>query len=93
VDLAFTLGAAVAVVAAWRLLRPPHALYATALLLAPLFTGSLLSMPRFVLGIFPVFLVLARVTARPLAERAALVLGAGGLAVSSALYAQYYWVS
>ncbi|MFN8621441.1 MAG: mannosyltransferase family protein [Chloroflexota bacterium] len=93
VDLAFTLGAAALVVAAWRTERWPLAAYATLLLIVPLCTGTLLSMPRFALGIFPIFLVLGRLMARPSTERAVLVAGSGGLALAAALFTGYFWVS
>jgi Mannosyltransferase (PIG-V) len=93
VDLGFTLFAVVLVGLSWRLSRRSYAWYGTALLLLPLFTGTLLSMPRFVLGIFPIFTLLGRLTARPAVERVALALSVAGLALASALYAQYYWVA
>ncbi len=92
-DLAFTLlGIGVALLA-WRWLRPSYALYMTALLLVPLTTGTLLSMPRFVLVMFPMYLVLAIIGRRHSAHDTMLVVGMclGGLFM--ALYAQWYWVS
>ena len=92
-DLAFTLlGIGVALLA-WRWLRPSYALYMTALLLVPLTTGTLLSMPRFVLVMFPMYLVLAIIGRRPAAHDTMLV---GGMCLGGmfmALYAQWYWVS
>jgi hypothetical protein len=93
VDLGFTVVAAGLVAAAWRTERWPLAAYATLLLLAPLLTGTLLSMPRFALGIFPIFLVLGRLMSRPTAERTVITVGGGGLAVCATLYAGYYWVA
>ena len=80
-------------VLAWRWLRPSYALYMTALLLVPLTTGTLLSMPRFVLVMFPMYLVLAIIGRRQAVHETMLVVGMclGGLFM--ALYAQWYWVS
>src|SRR5581483_1545458 len=58
-DLAFTVALAVLVVAAWRLLRSSYALLATALFLGVVSRGSLVSMPRYALELFPLFVVLA----------------------------------
>jgi hypothetical protein len=93
VDLAFTIFAVVMVALVWRWSHRSYAWYGSALLLAPLLTGTLLSMPRFVLGIFPIFTLLGRLTARPRVERVVLTLSVGGLALASAWYAQYYWVA
>jgi hypothetical protein len=93
VDLAFTLILIVLVALSWRVLRPALALFATSLLVVFMSTGSLLSMPRFVLAAFPVFLVLARAARNATFERAYLVLGAGLGAVWMALFAAWYWVS
>ena len=50
-------------VAGWRVLRGPHSLYLTLGVLFPLFSGTplnpLLSFPRFMLVLFPAFIVLA----------------------------------
>ena len=81
-DLAFTvLGIGVAVLA-WRWLRPSYALYMTALLLVPLSTGTLLSMPRFVLVMFPMYLVLAILGRRAAVHETLLVVGMGLAACS-----------
>ncbi len=58
-DLSFTIFGIALTVLAWRWLRPSYALYMTALLLVPLSSGVLLSMPRFLLVMFPMYLVLA----------------------------------
>jgi hypothetical protein len=93
VDLAFTIGLALVALASWRLLRPSYAAFLSALLLAALSTGALLSIGRFSVGWFPVFMVLAVVGRRPVVDRVLLVTGAGVAAVFMVLYAQWYWVS
>lgn len=92
-DLAFTLLGGVALVLAWRWLRPSYSLYLTAMLLVPLMTGSLVSMPRFVLVMFPMYLVLAILGRRPGVHETLLVVGMGLGGVFMALYAQWYWVA
>lgn len=92
-DLAFTLVAIVGVVLAWRWLRPSYSLYFAAMLLVPLMTGSLVSMPRFVLVMFPLYLVLAILGRRQAVHETLLVVGMGLGGVYMALYAQWYWVA
>lgn len=92
-DLAFTLVGLTGVVLAWRWLRPSYALYFAALMLVPLMTGSLVSMPRFVLVMFPAYLVLAILGRRTGVHETLLVVGMGVGGVYMALYAQWYWVA
>jgi hypothetical protein len=92
-DLAFTIVGLVGAVLAWRWLRPSYALYFAAMLLVPLMTGSLVSMPRFVLVMFPMYLVLAILGRRPGVHETLLVVGMGLGGVYMALYAQWYWVA
>ncbi len=92
-DLGFTLVGIALTILAWRWLRPSYAVYALALLVVPLLTGSLLSMPRFVLVIFPIYLVMAILGRRPAVHDTLLVVGMGIGAVFMVLYAQWYWVA
>jgi hypothetical protein len=59
VDLAFAAFFAAMVVVAWLRLRPTYAIYATLLLVAFLSSGKFVSVPRYGLALFPVFLGLA----------------------------------
>jgi hypothetical protein len=92
-DLAFTLLGAVMLVLAWRWLRRSYALYFAAMMLVPLATGSLVSMPRFVLAMFPMYLVLAILGRRQAVHDSLLVVGMGLGGVYMALFAQWYWVA
>ena len=92
-DLTFTLFGIGLAVLAWRWLRPSYALYMTALLLVPLSTGALLSMPRFLLVMFPMYLVLAILGRRTAVHETLLVVGMGIGCLFMVLYAQWYWVA
>ncbi len=92
-DLAFTLAGIALAILAWRWLRPSYALYLTALLLVPLSTGTLLSMPRFLLVMFPVYLVLAILGRRFAFHETVLVVGMGLASLFMVMYAQWYWVA
>jgi hypothetical protein len=62
VDLAFAAFFAAMVVVAWWRLRPTYAIYSTLLLAAFLSSGKFVSVPRYGLALFPVFLGLALLT-------------------------------
>jgi len=44
----------------WKALRPPYVVYMALSILVPMSTSSLMSMPRFALVLFPMFMILAR---------------------------------
>lgn len=46
------------IIRGWRFLRPSYVIYATFSIVIPLFTATLNGMPRFLLPIFPIFIVL-----------------------------------
>jgi hypothetical protein len=84
-------------VASWRLLRGPHSLYLTLGVLFPLFSGTplnpLLSFSRFVIVLFPAFLVLAFAGRfRPL-HYGILLTGALLLALYFIRFANWFWVA
>jgi hypothetical protein len=101
-DLAF-LALLVFLVAAGLLLLPPglsgYALVATLIpVLTPFISkgplGPLLSLPRFVLGVFPIFLVLGHLLSRSKAALWAWLLFSGGLgAALTALFVTWRWVA
>jgi hypothetical protein len=93
VDLVFTVGLIAIALASWWLVRPSYAAFLGALLVAALSTGTLLSIGRFAVGWFPVFIVLAIAGRRPVVDRAVLVAGAGFATLFMAMFAQWYWVS
>jgi hypothetical protein len=92
-DLAFTLIGIAGVILSWRWLRPSYTAWFAVMMLVPLMTGSLVSMPRFVLVMFPLYLVLAILGRRQGVHETLLVVGMGVSGVYMALYAQWYWVA
>lgn len=86
-----------AVVAGWRMLRPSYVVYAGLSLLlplcAPLPARPLLSMPRFVVVIFPAFWVYARAVDRwRLPEALVTTAFAGGYALLGALFINWWHI-
>jgi hypothetical protein len=81
----------VLVVASWRVLRRSHAAYATVFLLAAVSSGTLTSMLRYSLAIFPIFIALAAL--RPSWPRRIYLVTAGTTAVLfTAMFALWYWI-
>jgi hypothetical protein len=83
--------------AGWRVLRGPHSLYLTLGVLFPLFSGTphnpLLSFPRFLLVLFPAFIVLAVAGRwRPVHYFIAIT-SALLLALYLIRFANWYWVA
>jgi hypothetical protein len=94
----FLLFAGLAVAGWWRgLLRPSHALYLTLGLLFPLFSATphnpLLSVPRFVLVLFPAFILLARAGRRPWLAYPLLVTSLLLLALYTLRFVNWFWVA
>ena len=95
VDLLVVGVVIVAVMAGLRWLRPTYSVYALASLAVPLVyawpTRPLLSMPRFVVVIFPAFWALARAAERGRVPARGLVAAfAGGYALLSALFVTWW---
>ncbi len=93
----FLVFAVVAVVGVWRRLPRPYAAYVVAALALPLSfpvePQPLMSLPRFVAVLFPVFMWLALVCEeRRLTERA-LVVSAIGLGLFTAQYATWHFIA
>ncbi len=96
-QLLFFLFFAVLAVVAWRRLGAPYGLYAALSLAIPLSVPSerwpLLSIGRFGLVIFPLFLALAMIGSRPRIHTAVVVVSAVFLGVVSAQWALWQWVA
>jgi hypothetical protein len=95
--LAFLLLFAVLTVIAWRRFGAPYGLFAALSLAIPLSVPSerwpLLSMPRFGLTIFPLFLALASLGGRPRAHTAIVAVSSLLLGVSVVQWALWQWVA
>jgi hypothetical protein len=97
-NLAFLVFFLVVLVAGFFTLPPGLSLYAAVIVLMPVFTPAprfpLMSMPRFVLGAFPVFLVLGYLLSRSRPALVVWLLLSGGLGVAlAALFATWRWVA
>jgi hypothetical protein len=95
--LAFLVLFVFLLVVAWRRFGTPYGLFAAVSLAVPLSAPSskwpLLSMPRFGLAIFPIFLALAVVGGRPRTHTAILAVSAILLGVAVSQWALWQWVA
>lgn len=73
-------------------LKVPYILYSAIVLVMPTLTGTLTSMPRYVLAAFPLFIVMGSVHNRRV-KIALLVLMSAGLVVCTSLYLQGYFIA
>jgi hypothetical protein len=97
VDLLFTLVFAALTLLAFRRLSPSYGLYMLGSILPPLLsprTGTpLYSMPRFVLVLFPGFMILALIGRRAIWNRLIVYGSQVFLTLFTALYIAWYWVA
>ena len=92
-DVAATLLMAVCAVLAFRKLPASYALYTLASLLFPLAGGTMKSMSRYALVVFPVFVLLAMLAGRRRLYWVMSALSLGLLAVSTAVFASGRWIA
>jgi hypothetical protein len=96
-QLAFLVLFAGLTVVAWRKFGAPYGLFAALSLAIPLSVPSerwpLLSLPRFGLVVFPFFLALAALGARPRVHTAVVVVSAISLGIVCAQWALWQWVA
>ncbi len=92
----FALDATVSVLALaacfyiWKKLRPSYALYCLAAIILPLSTGTLMSVGRYILPLFPIPILLATVK-KPAYQLALGFVLTLGFALSTILIANAYW--
>ena len=96
--LAALLLALVVIALAWRRLPPAYTAFAAALVALPLFGPTflrpLMSMPRFILAAFPLFIAFAVLTdRRPVLRGVLLALFAAGLVLLTLRFAAFRWVA
>jgi hypothetical protein len=96
-DLIFTITCLGLILTGVSKIRVPYQIYAVIGLLIPLWAATpwagLLSMPRSVLVLFPIFITLAIFVRNQETKTAILAFFAGLLAFFSVLFAQAYWIA
>jgi len=93
IELAFTLlMIAVLIGGFWRL-RPSFSAYMALSIVIPMSTSSLMSMPRFALVLFPMFVVLALWGGRPWVNNTIVAFSLPLLGLFTVMFAAWYWVA
>ncbi|MGH7729581.1 MAG: mannosyltransferase family protein, partial [Vulcanimicrobiaceae bacterium] len=93
IQLAFTLLMVALLIGSFGRLRPSLVAYMLLSILVPLSTSSLMSMPRFALVLFPMFMVLALWGKRPSFNNAIVAFSLPLLGLFTVLFANWYWVA
>ena len=84
---------AVAVIACWRLPSAAYGLWVMALILPPLFTGTMTSFLRYLVVMVPIFVVMAHWGARPAIDRILQTVMLALQVVLMVAWSQFYWVA
>jgi Mannosyltransferase (PIG-V) len=92
-ELAFTALMIAVLIGGARSLRPAYIAYLGLSILIPMCTSSLMSMPRFALVLFPMFVILARWGERPWVNNVILAFSLPMLGLYTVLFALWYWVA
>jgi len=92
IELLFTILGLGLAVRSFRFLPKKYSFYALISLLIPISTSTLLSIPRFILPIFPFYILIALIK-RPLANYVYIFISTTLLIVFSILFINGYWVS
>lgn len=93
IELAFTALMIATLVAGFSRLRPSFAAYMLLSILVPMCTSSLMSMPRFALVLFPMFVLFAIWGNRAWINNAIVAFSLPLLGLFTVLFADWYWVA
>lgn len=92
-EIAFTALMLGVLIIGLRRLKPSYIAYMALSILLPMSTSSLMSMPRFALVLFPMFVIFAVWGRRPAVNNAILALSLPMLGLYTVLFADWYWVA
>jgi len=93
IELVFTAFMLVMLVLGFKALRPSYWIYMLLSTVVPLSTSSLMSMPRFALVLFPIFMLLAIWGKRPAINNAVMAFSLPLLGLFTVLFADWYWIA
>ncbi|MEO8789112.1 MAG: mannosyltransferase family protein [Candidatus Tumulicola sp.] len=92
-EIAFTLLMLGVLAFGWKSLRPSYIAYMALSILVPMSTSSLMSMPRFALVLFPMFVIFARWGERRWVNNLISAFSLPLLGLYTVLFANWYWVA
>ncbi|TAM62143.1 hypothetical protein EPN52_01040 [bacterium] len=93
IELVFTALMIAMLALGLRTLRTSYWVYMLLSIAIPLSTSSLMSMPRFALVLFPIFMVLAIWGRRPAVNNAVVAFSLPLLGLFTVLFADWYWIA
>jgi hypothetical protein len=93
IELSFTALMLAVLVASFGRLRWSYWVYMLLSIVVPMSTSSLMSMPRFALVLFPMFMMLAIWGSRPAINNAIVAFSLPLLGLFTVLFADWYWVA
>ena len=92
-EIGFTALMIAVLIAGFRRLRPSFAAYMALSIIVPMSTSSLMSMPRFALVLFPMFVILALWGGKAWVNNAIVAFSLPLLGLFTVLFADWYWVA
>jgi hypothetical protein len=93
IELAFTALMIAVLIGGFSRLRPTFSAYMVLSILVPMSTSSLMSMPRFALVLFPMFVILALWGGRSWVNTTIVAFSLPLLGLFTVLFANWYWVA
>ncbi len=93
IELSFTVLMLAVLIGGFRRLRLSFWVYMLLSVVIPMSTSSLMSMPRFALVLFPMFMVLAQWGRKPWVNNAIVAFSLPLLGLFTVLFADWYWVA
>lgn len=91
-DLIFTIVALITLLISFKFVKKSWIFFSIVSVVLPTFTGSLISMPRYILIAFPIYITLAHIK-NGITKSAILLIFITMLAVTTALFTQGYWIA
>ncbi len=93
IELAFTFLMIAILIGGIKRLRASFSAYMALSILVPMSTSSLMSMPRFALVLFPMFVILALWGARPWVNNVVVAFSLSLLGLFTVFFSDWYWVA
>ncbi len=93
IEIGFTLLMVGILIGGLRRLRPSFSAYMALSIVVPMSTSSLMSMPRFALVLFPMFVILALWGGKPWVNNAVVAFSLPLLGLFTVFFTDWYWVA
>ncbi len=93
IEILFTVLMIGVLIGGFRRLRPSFTAYMALSILVPMSTSSLMSMPRFALVLFPMFMILALWGGKPWVNNAVVAFSLPLLGLFTVFFTDWYWVA